>query len=227
MNMFKKLFGKSEPDAPVQKVACSACGALILPATAKSTGGICMRCKREGPPVQSEWVKRAYATPARCLSLFKTEAEGDAIPKGSPRDRAVRLQVQCTCGSAAFAVLGFPMASPAAPSTQIFAAPISLACRACGNTQQIFSPACDGHDGEAGCSAGVLGSGEPVEFPCAKCAETAHSVAVSLEYSIGDEEMEDEEDFAARPQDFFTWFSLHARCTKCGHLADVTDYECA
>ena len=225
--MFKKLFGKSKPDEPVQKVQCSACGALILPATAKSTGGICMRCKREGPPLQSEWVKRAYAAPARCLSPFETKTEGDAIPAASPRDQAVRFQLHCKCGSAAFAVLGYPMASPGSPATEIVAAPISLSCRACGKTEQAFTPASDGYDGEAGCSAGVLGSGEPSKFPCPECAETAHSVAVSLEYSIDDGEMDDEEDFAARPQDFFTGFSLHARCSKCQHLADVTDYECA
>lgn len=227
MNIFGKLFGRQNPDEPVKKVPCSACGALILPATAKSTGGICMRCNREGPPVQSEWMKRAYATPARCLSPFEAKTTGDAIPAGSPRDRVVRFQLQCKCGSAAFVVLGFPMTSPGYPATDIFAAPISLSCRICGKTEQVFTPARDGHDGEAECSAGVLGSGEPAEFPCPKCSGTAHSVAVSLEYSIGDEEMEDEEEFAARPQDFFTGFSLNARCTKCRHLADVTDYECA
>lgn len=30
----------------MEKIACSECGALILPATAESTGGICMACKQ-------------------------------------------------------------------------------------------------------------------------------------------------------------------------------------
>jgi hypothetical protein len=37
------------------KIACSRCGAEILAATAKRTGGICMPCKNGAPP---EWMRR-------------------------------------------------------------------------------------------------------------------------------------------------------------------------
>jgi hypothetical protein len=30
----------------VEKIPCTECGALILPTTAESTGGICMACKQ-------------------------------------------------------------------------------------------------------------------------------------------------------------------------------------
>lgn len=186
-----------------------------------------MRCKREGPPFQSEAVKRAYATPARCLSAFETKTTGDAIPNGTPRDQSVRLQLGCNCGSDEFSILGFPMTVSENPSIDIFAAPISLTCLTCHKTQQAFSPVRDGYDGEVGCSAGLLGTGEPAKFQCPKCEGTTHKAAVSLGYSISDEEMEEEKDFAARPQDFFTEFSLHACCITCGNLTDVTDYECA
>ena len=33
-----------------QPIPCSECGALILPETAERTGGVCMKCAREGPP---------------------------------------------------------------------------------------------------------------------------------------------------------------------------------
>lgn len=50
---------------------------------------------------------------------------------------------------------------------------------------------------------------------------------VSLEYSLEDEEVAEWEELAARPEDFFTWFVLSGKCVTCGHLAEVTDYECA
>ena len=177
--------------------------------------------------MQSQIVKRAYATPARCVSPFKVSASGDAVPEGNPRDQSVRLQIACTCGAGDLSILGFPMAAPSSPKTSIFAAPLSIACHACNKTERVFSPDCDGYDGEIGSSAGVVGSGAPSKFPCPKCGQTTFHAAVALEYSIRDEEMEDEEELAARPQDFFTGFSLFGKCTRCGHLARVTDYECA
>ena len=209
------------------KIPCSLCGALILPITANTTGGICMRCKRHGPPVQSEIVKRAYATPARCVSLFNVSTKGEAIPNGKLQDQSVKFQLACTCGAGEFSILGFPMPSPAYPGQTIFAAPISLSCYACGKTEPLFKPSHDGYDGEIDSSASVAGSGNPSKFLCPKCEGTTHLTAVSLEYSIDDDEMEDWEELAAKPQDFFTWFSLFAKCTKCGYQADVADYECA
>jgi len=211
----------------VEKTPCTACGALILPTTADATGGICMRCRREGPPKQSEIVKRAFATPARCLCSFKSSSTGDSIPKGDPRDQSARFQLACSCLANEFSILGYPMPSPAYPDQQIFAAPVSLACQACGKTAQLFHPDRDGYNGEIDSSAGVTGSGDQSEFSCPKCEATTFVPSVVLEYSLDDEEMEEWEELAASPQDFFTWFSLYGKCVNCGHLTDVTDYECA
>lgn len=62
---------------------------------------------------------------------------------------------------------------------------------------------------------------------CKGCSQSAFDIAVSLEYSVEDEEMDDWDDLAERPQGFFTLYSLYGKCNGCRQLSDVTDYECA
>lgn len=186
-----------------------------------------MRCKREGPPRQSLIVQRAFAVPARCLSAFTTFSGGDAIAELEKIIECVRFQIVCPCGTAEFTILGFHKTLSACPDLNIFSAPISLACYLCGRTGQLFDPNRDGYDGEIDSADSVTGSGESSMFFCPRCGETAFRPAVSLEYSLDDDEMEDSAELAARPQDFFTWFTLFGKCVKCGHLTKVTDYECS
>ena len=211
-----------------ERVPCTSCGTSILPATANATGGVCMPCKQRGvPPEQPEIVKRAYATPARCLLPFTVLADGVVVNELEQRIESTRFQLACTCGSHTLAILGYPMKSPAYPDMDIFAAPVTLRCTACGREERLFDPKTDGYDGEIDSSAGVTGAGEPAAYACKACGQSAFDVAVSLEYSVEDEEMDDWDELAERPQDFFTWFSLYGKCSGCGQLSDVTDYECA
>jgi len=186
-----------------------------------------MRCKRQGPPKQSRIVERAYKQPARCLSAFTTIPNGDVLTGINKRIECVNLQLACSCGSGEFEILGHPMASLTYPDQNIFAAVISLICQSCGKLEQLFDPDHDGYNGEIDSSAGVIGTGELKPFICPECGMTTFHPGVSLEYSIDDEEMEDWEELGERPQDFFTWFSLYGKCAKCGHVTEVTDYECA
>ena len=119
------------------------------------------------------------------------------------------------------------MQSLAYPDKLIFAAPIILKCQMCKTNDQLFNPRKDGYDGEIDSSAGVIGNGTPSHFTCSECGNSVFMPAVSLEYSVEDEEMDEWDELAQRPQDFFTWFSLMAKCTQCGILNDITDYECA
>lgn len=187
-----------------------------------------MPCKqRGGPPTRSQIVDRAYATPARCVSRFAVLPDGEIIAELEHRIESVQFQLACSCGARGFIIQGFPMASPAYPDQEIFAAPISLQCETCGKREQLFDPKSHGYDGEIDSSAGISGTGEPNAFPCRNCGNSAFEVAVSLEYSVEDEEMEDWEELAERPQDFFTWFSLYGKCLGCRNSSEITDYECA
>jgi hypothetical protein len=212
----------------IERVACTSCGASILPSTAEATGGVCMPCKqRGGPPTRSQVVERAYATPARCVSQFAVQTDGEIIAELEQEIESVQVQLACSCGARRFMILGFPMASATYPDQEIFAAPISLQCETCGRREQLFDPRNDGYDGEIDSSAGIVDIGEPSAFLCKKCGKPTFEVAVSLEYSVEDEEMEDWEELAERPQDFFTWFSLYGRCLGCKQFSEITDYECA
>jgi hypothetical protein len=48
------------PNRMSEKVACEACGAMILPSTAEANGGVCMPCKR-GDRGNIETAKLRYA----------------------------------------------------------------------------------------------------------------------------------------------------------------------
>lgn len=139
----------------------------------------------------------------------------------------MRFQLACACGAREFSILGFPAPSSGTSGQGVFHAPISLSCHSCGKTAHLFNPECDGYDGELDSSASVTASGEPSKFLCRKCGETHFLTAVSLEYAIEDEEMEDWEELAAKPQDFFTSFGLFGKCATCGHLASLGTWECA
>jgi rRNA maturation protein Nop10 len=117
--------------------------------------------------------------------------------------------------------------SQAYPDLPVFLAPLSLNCSSCGSRTQLFDPRCDGHDGEIKSSAGAVGQGDPSAYCCPNCANRAFDVATLLEYSIDDEEMEDWPELAARPQNYFTWFTLFGWCQSCGKRTSITDYECA
>jgi len=232
MKLFHRIFGKQVEDAPQVKVPCGDCGAMILLATAKKTGGICMVCKREGPPAQSKFVQRAYLKPARCLSAFGKKTSGDAVQEGNVRDQLVKFQLECNCGAAIFKVHGFPLPGRTYPSEDSIAGPISLECHVCKRINQVFNPEVHGYNGELDSlhgmeSAGKIDSAEPLVFQCSKCEEMKQSIAVSLIYSIPDEEMDGDVELAQRPQDFFTTFSLYGRCMTCEYVSMVTDYECA
>ena len=155
----------------IERLACSSCGASILPATAESTGGVCMPCKqRGGPPTRSQIVDRAYATPARCVSRFAVLPDGEIIAELEHRIESVQVQLACSCGARGFIIWGFPMASPAYPDQEIFAAPISLQCETCGKIEQLFDPKSDGYDGEIDSSAGISAPESLVPSPAENAA---------------------------------------------------------
>jgi hypothetical protein len=73
----------------------------------------------------------------------------------------------------------------------------------------------------------MTGTGERTRFACPACQGHVFEVAVSLAYEFSDDEIDEGEDLASRPQDFFTWFNLTGRCVACGGLVEIADYECS
>ncbi len=210
------------------KIQCNICQAEILPTTASRTGGLCMPChKNPNRNDPSQIVMRSRETPARCLSPFSTCSVVPMMGQIEKEPGHAIFTVNCKCGSSDLGILGFPMTSPGRPDQDIFAATIYLKCNVCGKTEPVFNPDQDGYDAEIGSSSSVVGTGGPSAFPCANCGHTEFKPEVSLEYSLEDEELDDWEELAEKPQDFFTWFSLKGMCSNCGHSSEVTDYECA
>ena len=179
----------------------------------------------------SQIVAMARATPARCLSGFHVELDPTLASEGPDALDVARFLLTCQCGHASFHILGHNAISQTYPDTPIFIAPITLDCPECRCCTQLFDPRRDGYDAQieegSGSTTGMTGTGTPDHFVCPSCGHREFVPCVCLNYSLDDEEMDDWEELAARPQDFFDWFSLSASCLKCGVSSDVTDYECA
>jgi hypothetical protein len=206
---------------------CRICRAVILPATAERTAGLCMPCAKD--PARAEPTRiaqRARETPARCLSGFSVTLNLSLVPF-KDRRQSVPFELSCRCGARAFEILGFYVPATDGASESMFVGPLALRCSVCGAKNHLMDPRHDGYDGELGDSAGITGEGERCPYSCVACQSRLFQVSVVLEYSVEDEEMQDWPDLAARPQDFFTGFSLLGRCDPGEHSHDIVSYECA
>ncbi len=211
----------------VQKVPCRLCHAEILPDTAARTDGICMRCARASAPEPTNIVEQARTNPARCLQSYRVTLDPSLERRTWDNIGIARFVVSCQCGEANLGILGYPHNPDADSPDAVFLAPLSLACESCKQVRPLFDPRRDGYDAEIESPTGMTGDGQPTEFACAECGARAFLPVVAFQYSLEDEEMEDWEELAKRPGDFFDWFSLSATCSACGIVNEVTDYECA
>ncbi|MCB9846076.1 MAG: hypothetical protein H6811_08845 [Phycisphaeraceae bacterium] len=83
----------------------------------------------------------------------------------------------------------------------------------------------DGHDGESGFTADE--EDLPLtQYLCPECGQAQFECFVAFEYPIDLEESLEGDD-AARPQDFYTWFSLLVYCDNCDHGDEAASIECA
>ena len=229
-NRLSKLFGEAGGVEPseVEKVPCRKCGSMILPETASDNEGLCMPCFKNpdrGKP--SQIILAARQSPPRFLDRFNANRRTARASEIEPFEGSVAFQILCKCGSDTLRVYGYEAMSQAFPDMPVFLAPLSIECVACNKSDRLFDPRRDGYDGEDHSSAGATGSGKPTAFCCSECQHSEFQIATLLEYSLDDEEMEDWPELSARPQDFFTWFTLYGWCARCGSQAAITDYECA
>ncbi|HET6881455.1 MAG TPA: hypothetical protein VFI31_14935 [Pirellulales bacterium] len=136
--------------------------------------------------------------------------------------------LSCRCGSDKHHVIAHAWANPEQPDQFVFLSPIALRCVACRTVTELLDTAVHGHDAELGNgSATMRAQGKREEVECAGCdLHKILQVFVRFEYP-DDLLAEQVTEHKGRQQDLFTWFSLVARCAKCGSLLPVADYECA
>jgi hypothetical protein len=149
------------------------------------------------------------------------------------------FRLRCGCGHTKAYILGryrpIPKEYHQAFGPFFFDAPLALRCEFCNTVTELFDARTHGYNGEMGLSSIRSGntetgkdreSGERTEFKCEKCGPVPIEAIVRFEYP---DDLFDEGlcAFAGREQDLFTWFSVVGRCSRCGQLIEVTDFECA
>jgi hypothetical protein len=137
------------------------------------------------------------------------------------------IQLLCTCGCGAHHALGHYWRNPDHDNVSVFVSPLALRCAECGKITELFDSDIHGYDAEIGAPpTNHRGEGERSEFACAKCGPTGLQAIARFEYS--DDLFESGfEQFRGREQDVFSWFSLVGKCSGCGRLLDIADFECA
>jgi hypothetical protein len=88
----------------------------------------------------------------------------------------------------------------------------------------LFDTREHGYDGEQGCNTYAVGTGEPVRYPCPRCAGEEFFLCAGFSYS---EPGELAEQWPGRAQDFFGGFHLLGQCRRCGEFAEIASFECA
>lgn len=170
--------------------------------------------------------RRALTKVPRCIASFRVKpAKLEGFPfdgHGEP-DNAV-YSVKCQCGGASLKALGHKFDH----TDEILASPISLQCRKCERAQVVFDIDQHGYNAEV-VYGGKSDVGErlpALEWQCKKCGNGCFEMFTRFE--VTSEVCADSTaEFAGKEQDLFSWFTLAGRCSKCGALGTIADYECA
>ena len=108
---------------------------------------------------------------------------------------------------------------------------ITAKCSKCGDTELLFDQAKHGYDGFVCHSFRSADKNALKHVKCEKCGGEIFSADISIEVEEKEQFIEEcvneypeefsEEDFA----DAFGWFTLTAKCAKCGLNNEVIDLE--
>lgn len=169
--------------------------------------------------------------PPRCIAPFSAELGdlGDWQFDGHGAGQInTAFRLSCSCGCDRHTIFVYPWTNPDDPNQMVLLSPISLQCISCNKKTLLIDTAVHGYDSELGHgSATMRGEGTPEALECPDCnLNKAYQVIVRFEYP-DDLFSEDFREHQGRQQDLFTWFSLVARCAKCGGMSPVADFECA
>jgi hypothetical protein len=182
----------------------------------------CLASFRATPANVPDWHFDGHGS----LSEFKAKFPGKQIQ--APEHINTVFQMSCKCGSDSFFVFAYAWNNPKAPGQFVFLSPISLQCETCKASAELFDCAVHGHDAEYGNSPpSMRAEGKREEVECGGCdLNKVLQVFVRFEYP-DDLLRADFKELDGRQQDFFTWFSLLGKCTKCSSLLPIGEYECA
>jgi len=175
-----------------------------------------------------EMASKAIENPPRCIMGFGKDPADSILELIENREENwVYFGLRCGCGEAKLNVMGYEAESQSYPGTRVFIGPLALDCLKCGKTTELMDPRKDGYNGEINSNCTMTGDGPRDRYRCPDCAGDVFHVAVSFEYTVEEDELDDEPEMAQRIQDYFTWFCVYGKCDACEKFLDITDFECA
>ena len=187
--------------------------------------------------------QRMLTQPPRCLAPFvATLAQAGELPRvrfdGHGESDQSIFRVRCACGGDTFRVRGsFHAKDYRGEPLNFFGDPLELLCASCGSERLLFDGDKDGYNPEIEAAEDLVRPPPPrgnepeaprVEHGCTQCGNRSMLIWTRFEQTA--ETCEDsfaESLTGERQQDFFSWFTLVGRCTKCNALQTVTEFECA
>lgn len=130
--------------------------------------------------------------------------------------------IACKCGSHKLRILGHKL-----EGMDLLGDPISIACPECGEKHELFDSGKQGYDAELGVAGTCGGETEYVESNtvCKQCGNDTFELTLGFEYPDDIEDTAKEEKRDAK--DLYTWMTGNAKCTHCGEITDIIDFECA
>jgi hypothetical protein len=164
--------------------------------------------------------------PPKCIAAYIAEPTqlADVTFDGHGEQLNPTFAIGCQCGHRRFIVLGHYTTNR---DILIYVSPLALRCESCHAITELLDTDVHGYDAELGHGATTIRvEGEFEEFKCDQCGPIPMEIYTRFEYpdDLFDDDMPE---CRGREQELFTWFSLHARCSGCSRMLDVTDFECA
>ena len=130
------------------------------------------------------------------------------------------FHLSCACGSDAFHILGYPIAT----IPGVITSPVSVQCETCERIAPLFDPREHGYDAEHGYRPSLPG-GEPQRFICPQCSGVTFAAYLTFNYQLYEPDITPQQ--WTHIQDFFDGFAVDARCKHCGTLSSAAEHECA
>lgn len=164
--------------------------------------------------------------PPRCIAAYEavpTELPG-VVFDGHGEELNPAFALLCQCGHNRFTVLGHYVTNG---GYLVYVSPLALRCELCQKTADLFDTRLHGHDALIGAiETNIRREGNFDEYKCEECGPVSMEVFTRFEYpdDLFDDDMPE---CRGREQEFFTWFSLHGRCSGCSRLLNITEFECA
>jgi hypothetical protein len=143
------------------------------------------------------------------------------------------FQISCQCGGRAHNLIAESAHQRVEMRGEdLVADNFSVKCTACKKQTPLFDAALHGYDAEVSkIEEPTVSKNEspkrylyPLVYSCQNCNERAFEIFTRFEYP---EDILDDPEFPNNVHDFFSWFTVVVRCTKCLSVSKPVEYECA